>query len=87
MIALMTLLALRGQAGLPRWFGVLGAVAFMEQTIGTITIFDSTSVTEPGGAMNMQLGAGLSWRGYEPSRCGEVSGGVGRISWRSRRRY
>lgn len=59
MIAPVTLLALHGHAGLPRWLGVLGAVAFLEQTIETITIFGSTGFTEPGGAMNMQLGAGL----------------------------
>jgi hypothetical protein len=37
---------------------MLGAVAFVEQAIQTITIFGSTGLTEPGGAMNLQLGAG-----------------------------
>jgi hypothetical protein len=60
MIASVTLLAVRGQAELPRWLGVLGAVAFAEQAIETITIFGSTGFTEPGGAMNLQLGAGLT---------------------------
>jgi hypothetical protein len=60
MIAPVTLLALRGHAGLPRWLGALGAVAFVEQAIETITIFGSTGFTEPGGAMNLQLGAGLT---------------------------
>jgi xanthosine utilization system XapX-like protein len=59
MIAPVTLLALRGQAGLPRWLGVLGAVAFIEQAVETVTIFGATGFTEPGGAMNLQLGAGL----------------------------
>jgi hypothetical protein len=61
MMAPVTLLALRGQAGLPRWLGVLGAVAFVEQAVETVTIFGSSGFTEPGGAMNLQLGAGLVW--------------------------
>ena len=60
MIAPVTLLALQGRAGLPKWLGVLGAIAFVEQAIETITIFGSTGFTEPGGAMNLQLGAGLT---------------------------
>jgi hypothetical protein len=59
LIAPVTLLALGGHAGLPRWLGVLGAVAVLEQAIETVTIFGSTGFTEPGGAMNLQLGAGL----------------------------
>jgi hypothetical protein len=60
MIAPVTLLALRRLSGLPRWLGVLGAIAFAEQAIETITIFGSTGFTEPGGPMNLQLGAGLT---------------------------
>jgi hypothetical protein len=60
MIAPVTLLALRGRAGLPRWVGVLGAAAFVEQAIETVTIFGSTGFIEPGGPMNLQLGAGLT---------------------------
>jgi hypothetical protein len=56
----VTLLALRGQAGLPRWLGVFGAIAFVEQAIETVTIFGSSGFTEPGGAMNLQLGAALT---------------------------
>ena len=59
MIAPVTLLALRGQE-LPRWLGVLGAVAFAEQAVETVTIFGSAGFTEPGGAMNLLLGAGLT---------------------------
>ena len=59
MIAPVTLLALRGNM-LPRWLGVLGLVAFVEQSVETITIFGSTGFTQPGGAMNMQLGGGLT---------------------------
>jgi hypothetical protein len=60
MIASVTVLALLGQAGLPWWLGVLGAVAFAEQAIETITIFGSAGFTEPGGPMNLELGAGLT---------------------------
>lgn len=59
MIAPVTLLALRGQAGLPRWLGLLGAVVLVEQAVETLTIFGSTGFTEPGGEMNLLLGAGL----------------------------
>jgi len=59
MMAPVTLLALRGHAGLPKWLGAVGAVAITEQAIETVTIFGSTGFTEPGGAMNLQLGAGL----------------------------
>jgi hypothetical protein len=60
MIAPVTLLAIRRRAGLPRWLGVLGVIAFAEQAAETITIFGSTGFTQPGGAMNVQLGAGLT---------------------------
>jgi hypothetical protein len=60
MIAPVTLLALPGHAGLPRWLGMLGAIAFAEQAVETVTIFGSTGFTEPGGPMNLQLGAGLT---------------------------
>jgi hypothetical protein len=60
MMAPVTLLALRGEAELPMWLGLLGAVAFVKQSIETITIFGSTGFTQPGGAMNLQLGAGLT---------------------------
>jgi hypothetical protein len=59
MIAPVTLLARRGHA-IPWWLGVLGAVAFAEQAVETITIFGSAGFTEPGGPMNLQLGAGLT---------------------------
>ena len=59
MMAPVTLLALRRKAGLPSWLGLLGAIAVVEQTIETITIFGSTGFAQPGGPMNFQLGAGL----------------------------
>ena len=42
MIAPVTLLALRRRAGLPRWLGVVGAIACTEQAVETVTIFGST---------------------------------------------
>jgi len=60
MIAPVTLLALRRRSGLPMWLGILGAVAFGEQSLETVTIFGSTGFTQPGGPMNLQLGAGLT---------------------------
>jgi hypothetical protein len=60
MMAPVTLLALGGRAGLPRGLGALGAVAFVEQAVETVTIFGSTGFTQPGGPMNLQLGASLT---------------------------
>jgi hypothetical protein len=60
MMAPVTLLALGRAPQIPRWLGALGLVAFVEQAVETITIFGSTGFTQPGGAMNMQLGAGLT---------------------------
>ncbi len=60
MIGPVTLLALRGRSGLPMWLGLLGAVAFVEQSIETVTIFGTTGFTQPGGAMNLELGASLT---------------------------
>jgi hypothetical protein len=59
MMTPVTLLALGGHATLPRWLGVIGLVAIGEQAVETVTVFGSTGFTEPGGAMNLQLGAGL----------------------------
>jgi hypothetical protein len=59
MMTPVTLLALRGQAGLPRWLGAVGLIALVEQAVETSTIFGSAGFTEPGGAMNLQLGAVL----------------------------
>jgi hypothetical protein len=60
MMAPVTLLALSSQPRIPRWLGALGLIALVEQAIETITIFGSTGFIQPGGAMNMQLGAGLT---------------------------
>jgi len=59
MMAPVTILGLRGEI-VPRWLGVLGLLAFLEQSIETATIFGSTGFTQPGGAMNMQVGGALT---------------------------
>jgi hypothetical protein len=59
MMAPVTVLGLRGKV-VPRWLGALGLVALLEQSLETVTIFGSTGFTQPGGAMNMQLGGGLT---------------------------
>ncbi len=59
MMAPVTILGLRGDV-VPRWLGVLGLLAFVEQSIETVTIFGSTGFIQPGGAMNMQLGGALT---------------------------
>ena len=57
MIAPTVYLAWR--SSLPRWLGVLAAAVLVEQLVETITVFGKDGFTEPGGAMNLQLGAGL----------------------------
>ena len=57
MLAPVVLLALRGK--LPRWLGILLAVALIEQLIETVTIYGQSGFTAPGGPMNIALGAGL----------------------------
>jgi hypothetical protein len=60
MIGAVTVLGLRSQPLIPRWLTALGAVAFIEQAIETITIFGTGGFIAPGGAMNVELGAGLT---------------------------
>jgi hypothetical protein len=59
MMAPVTVLGLRGQT-VPPWIGALGFIAFVEQSLETVSIFGATGFTQPGGAMNMQLGGGLT---------------------------
>src|SRR4051812_43874084 len=46
--------------GIPRWLFVVGLIAFAEQAIETITVFGTNGFTQPGGDMNLLLGAGLT---------------------------
>ena len=57
MIGAVTVLGLRAQPAIPRWLTILGAIAFLEQAIETITVFGTSGFTAPGGAMNLRLGA------------------------------
>jgi len=57
MILPIVLLGFDGR--LPRWLGVVSAVVLVEQAVETITVFGKDGFTEPGGAMNLQLGASL----------------------------
>jgi hypothetical protein len=59
MLAPVVLLGLRGEGGLPRWLGLVAAIAVVEQLIETVTIFGRHGFIAPGGAMNVDLGAGL----------------------------
>jgi hypothetical protein len=59
MLAPIAILGLRGgDRGLPRWLGVVSALALAEQLIETITIFGHDGFLAPGGPMNSFVGAG-----------------------------
>lgn len=60
MLAPITIVALRAEAGLPRWLGYVTGVALVEQLVETITIFGDKGFIAPGGPMNLLLGAGLT---------------------------
>ena len=60
MIGAVTALGLRARPAIPRWLTVIGAIAFLEQAIETITVFGTSGFTAPGGAMNLQLGAAVT---------------------------
>jgi hypothetical protein len=65
MIGAVTVLGLRERPLIPRWLAILGAIAFAEQAIETITVFGRSGFIAPGGDMNLLLGAGLTaiWLG------------------------
>jgi hypothetical protein len=60
MIGAVTVLGLGERPLIPRWLFWLGAVAFVEQAVETVTIFGTHGFIAPGGPMNVLLGAGLS---------------------------
>jgi len=60
MMGAVTVLGFRPDPVIPRWLTALGATAFAEQAIETITAFGTHGFIAPGGAMNVVLGAALS---------------------------
>ncbi len=60
MIGAVTVLGLGPEPMVPRWLTALGAVAFAEQAIETITVFGTGGFIAPGGDMNLILGAALT---------------------------
>jgi hypothetical protein len=60
MIGAVTALGLRSEPAIPRWLTVLGAIAFLQQAIETITVFGTSGFIAPGGTMNVVVGAGIT---------------------------
>ena len=59
MMAAVTVLGFGDRPLIPRWLFWLGAIAFVEQAVETITVFGTHGFIAPGGPMNLFLGAGL----------------------------
>jgi hypothetical protein len=59
MLAPVVVASFGARAVVPRWVGVVGLVALIEQTTETVTIFGHSGFIAPGGPMNLLLGAGL----------------------------
>jgi hypothetical protein len=57
MIGAVTALGIGARPSIPGWLTALGAIAFAEQAIETITVFGSHGFLAPGGDMNLILGA------------------------------
>jgi hypothetical protein len=60
MIGSVTVLGLGARQSIPAWLTVLGAIAFIEQAVETITAFGTGGFIAPGGDMNLILGAALT---------------------------
>ncbi len=58
-VMLGAMLAASRPLRLPQWYVLLAAVVLGEQLVETVTIFGRDGFLEPGGAMNVRLGAGL----------------------------
>lgn len=59
MLAPIAILGWQRRAGLPRWLGIVAAIALIEQIVETITIFGHRGFIAPGGPMNLYLGGPL----------------------------
>ncbi|HMC72198.1 MAG TPA: hypothetical protein VKJ07_23775, partial [Mycobacteriales bacterium] len=60
MLAPVAVAALTRVTRLPRWVGIVAAVAVVEQLVETLTIFGHKGFFAPGGPMNLDVGAGIS---------------------------
>jgi hypothetical protein len=61
MIGAVTSLGFSDQPLIPGWLKWLGVVAFLEQAAETVTVYGTHGFIEPGGDMNLLLGAGLTF--------------------------
>lgn len=59
MLTPVAMAAFGDDARLPRWLGLLAAIAVAEQLVETLTIFGRSGFMAPGGPMNVILGAVL----------------------------
>jgi hypothetical protein len=59
MIGAVTALGIGRRPMIPRWLTVLGAIAFAEQFLETITVLGTHGFAGPGGGMNLVLGPTL----------------------------
>jgi hypothetical protein len=60
MIGSVTVLGLRARPLIPPWLTVIGALAFLEQAVETVTVFGRHGFIAPGGGMNVVLGAAFT---------------------------
>ena len=60
MLVPVAVVGLRGEAGWPRWLGVVAALAAAEQAVETITVFGTHGFLAPGGPMNVYVGAAVT---------------------------
>jgi hypothetical protein len=60
MLAPVAVAVLTRVTRLPRWVGIVAAIAVVEQLVETLTIFGHKGFFAPGGPMNLDVGAGIS---------------------------
>jgi hypothetical protein len=60
MLAPVAVAVLSGRVALPRWLGLLAALAALEQLVETVTVFGHKGFLAPGGALNVYVGAGIT---------------------------
>ena len=60
MLAPVAVAVLAGRTALPRWVGIVAAIAVAEQLVETLTVFGHHGFFAPGGPMNLDVGAGIS---------------------------